>query len=739
MRRFTIYLILILLCRQGNLHAQELNESKDSLVLFNQQVKIIAYNGTGRVTYRFLNGVFAKNTVAYINYIHYGYLSSADFSEHYFAVDHINDSTGIGIRVNIKHSDDIHKIILIQHITIYKNQPYLLVSVEAKCITGETVLPETRDISPIAILPDQNGGFFIPGNEPRILDAPFDNDNWVNVLERQWPAGQASKISGISYEFSAVYDNASFSGLVIGSVTHDFWKTGIVYRTGPGTGNIDSLKVCGGAATEDDRSKKPAYGGLDGTHDHAPHGTMIGMSVSSPLIYICGTLDIRKAFVEYGKVNAMLNGRLKWKGYAPVYWNSFGVENVLGNSGIMMPSGVAKISDFIQSLDNFNKYAKPVLSIDSYSQSIYTTELLTSLSHYAKEKNQQMGFYFIPFALWTWKNSIVDKELPGTHYLISDVVLRDKYKMPILYKDGKFCAYAIDPTHPGVRMYIINQLQKAKAIHATYIKIDFLTAGSLETSSRYNTAFRSGMQAYNMGMKMLKSLVDSIMGPDIFITMAISPMFPNQYAHTRFVSTDVYSHLRDDQKGFPHYGSTEASLATGSHMWWVQGTLWPYTNMDVSIMKNFQNNPDLSEQEIKVRLYAMMSIGSILGDGSDFRKNITAERARRYLNNKDVCVFFSNPKVFTPLKFSDGESMDQQLSFYLPADTTMLAMFNFDTLKSFKETFSCKVLGLKNKKYLIHDFLADAVVGEIEKGQLQFDLTIANKDALMVKLIPVNK
>jgi alpha-galactosidase len=732
-------LILILLCRQGNLHAQELNEFKDSLVLFNQQVKIIAYNGTGRVSYRFLNGVFAKNTVAYINDIHFGYMSSADFSEHYFAVDHINDSVGIGIRFNIKHSDDRHKLILIQHITLYKDHFYLLVSVEAKGKTGETVLPETRDISPIAILPDQNGGFFIPGNEPRILDAPFDNDNWVNVLERKWPAGQAPKISGISYEFSAVYDNANFLGLVIGSVTHDFWKTGIVYRTGSGTGNIDSLKVFGGAATEDDRSKKPAYGGLDGTHDHAPHGTMIGLSVSSPLIYICGTMDIRKAFVEYGKVNAMLNGRLEWKGYAPVYWNSFGVENVLGNSGIMMPSGIAKISDFIQSLDNFNKYAKPVLSIDSYSQSIYTTELLTSLSHYAKQKNQQMGFYFIPFALWTWKNSIDNKELPGTHFLISDVVLRDKYKMPILYKDGKFCAYAIDPTHPGVRSYIINQLQKAKAIHATYIKIDFLTAGSLETSTRYDTAIRSGMQAYNMGMKMLKSLVDSIMGPDIFITMAISPMFPHQYAHTRFVSTDVYSHLRDDQKGFPHYGSTEASLATGSHMWWVQGTLWPYTNMDVSIMKSFQNNPDLTEQEIKVRLYAMMAMGSILGDGSDFRKNITADRARRYLNNKELCAFFSNPKVFTPLKFSDGESLDQQLSFYLPADTTMLAMFNFDTLKSFKETFSGKVLGLGNKKYFIHDFLTDAVVGEIEKGQLQFELTVANKDALMVKLIPVNK
>jgi hypothetical protein len=229
------------------------------------------------------------------------------------------------------------------------------------------------------------------------------------------------------------------------------------------------------------------------------------------------------------------------------------------------------------------------------------------------------------------------------------------------------------------------------------------------------------------------------MGPDIFITMAISPMFPSQYAHTRFVSTDVYSHLRDDQHGFPHYGSTEASLATGSHMWWVQGTLWLYTNMDVCIMKNFQNNPDITEQEIKVRIYAMMVMGSILGDGSDFRKKEAADRANYFLNNKNICAFFSDPKVFTPLKFSDGESMDQQISFYLSGETTMLAMFNFDTLKVFKETFDCKALGLGNKKYVIHDFLYDTVLGKIEKDQQHFELSVANKDAIMVRLVPVNE
>ena len=281
-------------------------------------------------------------------------------------------------------------------------------------------------------------------------------------------------------------------------------------------------------------------------------------------------------------------------------------------------------------------------------------------------------------------------------------------------------------------------MKKAKAINAKFIKIDFLTAGALETTKRYDPKVRTGMQAYNYGMKTLRHLVDSIMGKDIFITQAISPLFPHQYAHTRFVSTDVYSHLRDDQKGFPGWGSTESSLATGSHMGWIQGTLFPYTNLDVSIMKNFQRNPDLNEQEIKVRLYAMMVMGSILGDGSDYRNPIAAYRAQEFLNNKNIAKFFSDPKAFTPVKTADGESFDQQLSFYLPGDTTMLALFNFDLKKDFKQVFSRSALHLDaKKKYELRDFMNDSVIGQLGADAQELAITANPGDAVVLKLVPV--
>ncbi|MDP9076949.1 MAG: hypothetical protein M3O71_05960 [Bacteroidota bacterium] len=734
MRRILVCKISILILCIQSLYAQDLRNYKDSTVISNQQVRVIIDNIKGKISYRFASGAYAENTVAYINDVNLGYFASSDFSSHVVTSANLTDSLGTALKIDIKHTDDKLKLSLTQHITIYKDQSYLVISVDAAG-ADKSVMPETRDISPLAILPKQHGKLYIPGSEPRILDVPFDNDNWVPDLERKWSATGTAPAEGISYELSSIYDNNTFAGIVTGSLKHDFWKTGIVYRTGSAMGVVDSLKIFGGAATEDDKSKKPAYGGLDGTHDHAPHGTITGETVSSPLIYFSGTNDIRKAFVDYGNANVKLNGRLQWKGYAPVYWNSFGVEGVLGYEKVMMPPGVLKITDFIRTLDNFNKYAKPVLSIDSYDQDIYTTELLASLGRYAKKNNQQMGFYFIPFAMWTWKNSIDDKEMPGSHYQLHEVVLRDKNGQPIMYKEGDFCAYALDPTHPGVRLYVINQLEKAKAINAKFIKIDFLSAGSLESTVRYDPKVRSGMQAYSNGMKMLKALADSIMGKDIFITQAISPMFPNQYAHTRFVSTDVYSHLRDDEKGFPSWGSTESSMATGSHMWWVQGTLWPYTNLDVAIMKNFQKNPDLSEQEIKVRMYAMMTMGSILGDGSDFRNKIAADRAKIYLNNKNICEFFSDPKVFTPLKFADGESFDQQLAFYLKGDTTLVSVFNFDKVTPMQQEIFLKDLGLANGHYVLKDFLTDAVVGEIEAGKTSFTLKVEHEDAALVKIV----
>jgi len=730
------YLILYLMLLSGTAFAQNIKKYKDSLVVSTGKTSVSVNYKTGRLNYHFDSGVVLNNTIAYINEITDGYVPTSACRIHQATTSYFANGLGKGVRIVIKHSSNGAGIVLTQQVLLYHDHPYLLTSLTAVKGNGTTTELETRDICALAVLPQEKASLIQPGAAPRFLDVPFDNDNWSHILERKWEAGKLA-FTGISYEFASSYNNDNFSGLVMGSISHDFWKTGIVYRAAAQKGVIDSMKIYDGAATEDNPSLLPDYGGNDGTHDHTLHGTMKGKSVNSSVIYLCGG-DTRKGFVEYGNVNALINGRLTWRGNAPVYWNSFGVEGVLGYEGRMMPKDLLKIADFLQTLPNFNKYSKPVISIDSYDQSIYTTNLLASFNKYIEKKNQQLGFYFIPFAKWAWKNGTENTKLEGTDYNLSDVVLRDSNNQPIWFKTGDWGCLALDPTHPAVRQFIIYRLNEAKAIGAKFIKIDFLTAGSLESTRRFDPNIRTGLQAYNYGMKMLKALADSILGKDIFITEAISPMFPSQYAHTRFISTDVYSHLRDDEAGFPHYASTEGSLANGSHLWWVQGTLWPYTNLDVAIMKNFQKNPDLSEKEIRVRLFAMMSMGSILGDGSDFRNKLAADRAAIYLDNKYLCAYFSDPKAFTPLKFADGESLDQQLAFYLPGAETLLSLFNFDNKKEFNQTWHRADLELGNGDYIIKDFLTDQVIGKIKKGQDSFSLNVPAADAKMVKLVPYN-
>ena len=730
-------LITLLLCLSLALvFGQQKQVAGDSLVVSNSFVKVVANLHSGKVHYRFASGTQWENTIAWLQDTHYGLFSSETFTRHSFTTDEINDPLGKAIVINFVHEDADKPVRLVQYITVYASQPFVLISAEATAKEKGALL-ETRNISSLTVLPAQQGRITVPGSEALLTDYPFDNDDWVDVISRQWPANERS-VSGISYELASVYDRKTKNGFAVGSVAHDFWKTGIRYGTGTTANRIDSLIVFGGAATKDDPSLPDSYGGRDGTHDYTSHGTQVGESVYSPLIYLSASTDVRTDLVGFGNIIKKVAGSRQWKKSAPFYWNSFGVEGVLGYEKVMMPLDVAKIADFIHSLDNFNKTTEPVLSIDSYDGGVYTIEVLRSVGRYGKKKGQQMGFYFAPFACWTWKTHINESKLPGTEHPLREMILRDSSGKYIPYKDGDWGAFPLDPTHPATREYIIKQLQNAKAVDAKFIKIDFLSAGALESATRYNPAIRTGIQAYDYGMKMLNHLIDSIMGPDIFITQAISPLFPSQYAHTRFLSTDIYSHLRNDLPGFPHYGSTCASLISASHFWWTQGNLWPYTNMDVTVMKNFQKNADISEQDVKVRLYAMMTLGSLLGDGTDYRNKAAAERAKIFLNNAAVCEAFSHPKAFTPLRFPEGNGQSQQLSFYLPGDTLLVSVFNFDLEKKFTETFLKKELQWKENEYILQDFMSGQTIGKIEKGQSEFTITANVRDAVMIKCIPVS-
>src|SRR6266478_4827708 len=82
---------------------------------------------------------------------------------------------------------------------------------------------QSRWMGPLVM--DTAGGVDIgSNNDNRALIVPFDNDSFTFSYDAM-PINNTSS----SYEVSAFFDNTSRDGLVVGSVTHDTWKTGVYF------------------------------------------------------------------------------------------------------------------------------------------------------------------------------------------------------------------------------------------------------------------------------------------------------------------------------------------------------------------------------------------------------------------------------------------------------------------------------------------------------------------------------
>ena len=107
---------------------------------------------------------------------------------------------------------------------------------------------------------------FLQAGDNRALFVPFDNDKWIRYQSH--PLGFDTLVS---YEVTAIFNNESRNGLVIGSVEHDNWKTGISIGKGD-RDNIGSLVCYGGIADEQ-------------TRDVKAHGALAGKKIKSPKVF----------------------------------------------------------------------------------------------------------------------------------------------------------------------------------------------------------------------------------------------------------------------------------------------------------------------------------------------------------------------------------------------------------------------------------------------------------------------
>jgi alpha-galactosidase len=602
------------------------------------------------------------------------YVASTEYSEHKLAdggSHMIQDDFGTGCCFSVIHSAESLPDMR-QTFWLYEKEPYFFVQVE---LVGESEALETNYMSPLTVNPATGSSAIfldMEVKELRALLVPFDNDKWVRYESVAMPNQLES------YEVTAIFDPELRKGLVVGSVTHETWKTGIKVVGCEGA-SIHHLEVYGGAAGE--------Y-----TRDSMPHGKLFGTTIASPRIFVGMYADYRTGLEEYGKANAVIAPPLQWNHGVPFGWNSWSAAG-----GELDYELYTHTSDFLKSLHDggFHNQGTLYINFDSFWTNLSQDQLEDAVRH-VRNNGQKPGIYWTPFAFW---GKDFDRVVEGTDgkYIYRDLLLRDEQGQILPELDG---GLAIDPSHPGNLMRTEWQLERFIKWGFDYIKLDFLGHGALE-GVHFDKNVRTGIQAYNLGMTLIKDRLDpKVIGRPFFINLSIAPMFPHQYAHSRRISCDAFGTLED----------TAYMLNSLTYGWWMNGTLFPYNDPDHTVLyKSFNQEPTM-EHEGRSRLNASFIAGTVLLMGDDFRNEEARTRAEDWLSRPELLKIAETGKSFVPVEGNTDAAADSV--FVKMADNACyIAVFNFNKDAMVEKRISIERLGLpKNTTYRLHDLWEKTVI-----------------------------
>lgn len=555
----------------------------------------------------------------------------------------VHDGFGTGIRFTVINESP-GKPALHQIYTLYEGKSFFLTQLKAE----NASLVTTNNMAPVVV--NNTGGVDIgSGADNRVLFVPFDNDAWIRYKAQQ------INTANTGYEVTAIYDNNNRNGLVIGSVTHDTWKTGIAWT---GYNNkLNNLTVYGGASSNI-------------THDVVPHGSITGTEITSPTVFVGYFEDYRAGLEEYGRANAIITPPLSFQGpvpnEVPVGWNSWGAYG----SNLTYQDVIDTSNYFKTNLQNkhFNNGEALYINLDSYWDNLTDTQLQQAVET-IRNNGQRAGIYWAPFVYW---GSNMSQAVEGTNdaYSYGDIVLKDSTGKVLPTLDG---AYALDPTHPGTKARIDHYLGKFKSLGFTFIKLDFLTHGSLE-GNHADPSVTTGIQAYNQGMAYVNSVIDGSM----FISESIAPLFPSQYAHSRRISCDVYGKINE----------TEYELNSLTYGWWQNGTIYPYTDPDHMVLSKAD-----SLIEARSRVNSAVISGTVFLNSDDVHNTTAQAYMSELLTNKEVNRIALLGKAFQPVEGNTGAGAAD--TFVLNDNGTYyVAVFNYNAASSAAKTIQLDRAGI---------------------------------------------
>jgi len=471
----------------------------------------------------------------------------------------------------------------------------------------------------------------------RVLIVPFDNDAFSRHVSKSINTS-LNNDKYISSEVTAIFDNTSRTGLVVGSISHDTWKTGVYWS---GSDNrLNQLKVYGGFTS---RSK---------TFDLIEHGAISGDLLKSSQVFVGFYSDYRDGMEAYGQANAAVAPPLDFgpdipRG-VPVGWNSWGAY-----AEHLSYDKMIAVSDFfhdhIQEA-SFNNKGDIYINMDSFWDNL-TEEQRLDLVDRIHKNNQIPGSYYTPFAYWG-KNMLQKVEGTDGKYTYGDIVLKNKEGNIVPHPMG----IALDPTHPGTRMRIDYEVERFIKEGYKFIKLDFLTHGTME-GVHYDPTIQTGIQAYNQGMAYLLEKLEGKM----FVSASIAPLFPSQYAHARRISCDIDGSI----------GMTEYQLNNLTYGWWQNGTIYPYTDPDYMTLEKGG-----TYEGAQTRVNAVAISGTLYLNSDDVTRPESQQLMKQLLTNPRVNELAMKGKAFRPVEGNTGA--DSSDTFVMEDNGVYyLAVFNF--------------------------------------------------------------
>ena len=593
------------------------------------------------------------------------------------------DEFGVGKVLTVTGKTTQTPITTITHTYyIYSDKDYILTDV---ALESDSEL-EINYIAPIRTTASSQ---ILDAGTNYFIYVPFDNDGWTRYETKLFGDWHPT-----CYEVTALFNNTTRRGLVAGSIEHDTWKTGVTAETASET-TLKSLLVFNGVATK------------DGTRDNDRHGAVKSNRVESSKMMIGYFTDWRRGMETYGDLCATVHPKLPFRGEKPFGWNSWGVLQTN-----IKPQYAIEVSDYyadvLKPLGFCGADSVVYIGLDSYWNENFGVrdhgkfvKNCTANGHYA-------GIYWTPFADWGKNESAMMPSGGAGNYTWGDAWLRDSNGNPQEF-DG---AIALDPTHPATIGRIKAEFEKYLKWGYKFVKLDFMTHGALE-GKHYDESVQTGLQAYNKAMEYIASFA----GDSIYLNLSIAPLFPAHHAHGRRIACDAFSSL----------SQTEYTLNSTAYGWWLDHC-YSYNDADHVVLtgENISTN--------RVRLTSSYITGIvILGDDYSTGGDSGAkERLEELAAKREIVQMVHQTKAFYPVVANQGHPAPNQF-MYTVADTTYLAVLNYESGKRLEFTLDFDLLGLTTgAEYVVRELWTDQESIETES----YDDVVRRGDAAIYKIYP---